>query len=107
MTTPTSGEVRASIEALRQDARVWSGMAAEVDAIGQVARGLTLSPFEFSGLGHLAGLDEIYRALQQRVVDLLHQGSANFDNVSGALRQAADAYERDEENAVHRLRNVY
>lgn len=107
MTTPTGEEVQASIEALRRDARVWSELAAEVDAARQVARGLTLSAFEFSGLGHLAGLDSSYNDLQQRMVDLLQQGSANFDRVAGALRQAADAYERDEENAVHRLQNIY
>lgn len=107
MTSPTGDEVRASIEALRQDAAVWSGMAAELESVGGVARGLTLSAFDFSGLGHLAGLDEIYNELQERVVGLLGQGSANFDGIAGALRQAADGYERDEENAVHRLKNVY
>lgn len=107
MTAPTGDEIQASIDALRQDARVWSDMAAEMDTALGAARGLTLSAFEFSGLGHLVGLDRVYDALQQRVVDLLRQGSGNFDSVADALRQAADAYERDEENAVHRLHNVY
>jgi hypothetical protein len=107
LTTPTGDEVQASIEALHQDAGVWSEMAGQLDTFGQVARGLTLSSFEFSGLGHLAGLDAVYAQLQQRMVALLAQGSTNFDNVAAALHTSADAYEQDERNAVHRLKNVY
>jgi hypothetical protein len=107
MTTPTGDEVEASIQALHQDAGVWSGMATELDSMGQAARGLTLSAFEFSGLGHLAGLDEIYAQLQARVASLLDQGSTNFDNIAVALHKSADDYDRDERDAVHRLKNVY
>src|SRR5690349_7631092 len=107
MTTPTGDEVEASIQALHQDAGAWSDMATQLDSFGQVARGLTLSSFEFSGLGHLAGLDAIYAQLQERVVSLLDQGSTNFDNVAVALHKSADDYDRDERNAVHRLKNVY
>ena len=107
MTTPTGDEVEASIQALHRDAGVWSGMATQLDAFGQVARGLSLSSFEFSGLGHLAGLDEIYASLQERVVTLLDQGSTNFDDIAGALHTSADEYDQDERNAVHRLKNVY
>ena len=107
MSTPTGDEVRASIQALHQDAGVWSGMATELESVARVARGLTLSSFEFSGLGHLAGLDEIYTQLQDRVVNLLDQGRTNLDNIAGALHKSADDYDRDEHNAVHRLKNVH
>ena len=107
MTTPTGDEVEASIQALHRDAGVWAGMATQLDSFGQVARGLSLSSFEFSGLGHLAGLDDIYAQLQERVISLLDQGSSNFDNIATALHKSADDYDRDERNAVHRMKNVY
>lgn len=107
MTSPTGDELQASVQALHQDAGVWSGMATQLDSFVQTARGLSLSSFEFSGLGHLAGLDEIYATLQERVVSLLGEGSRNFDAIATALHTSADDYDRDERNAVHRLKNVY
>jgi hypothetical protein len=107
VTSPTGDEVHASIGALHADAGVWSGMATRLDSFGQAARGLSLSSYEFSGLGHLAGLDQIYTALQERVVSLLDQGSRNFDGIASALHAAADDYDRDERDAVHRLKSVY
>jgi hypothetical protein len=57
MTTPDHGQVTAAIEGIRQDATVWTGLATQVDTMAATARSLTLSPFEFSGLAHLAGCD--------------------------------------------------
>ncbi len=77
------------------------------DAMAAAARGFTLGAFHFSGLGHLAGMAEAYTDLQERIASLLQQAADNFDNVAGALTKAADDYQRDEHNAVHRMKNIY
>ena len=107
MTHPSGQQVEASIQAIAGEAGLWSGMAAEVEAMAAVARNLTLNAFHFSGLGHLAGMEDVYRDLQERIAMLLQQAADNFDTTAGALKQAADDYQRDEDNAVHRLRNIY
>jgi hypothetical protein len=104
---PSSDEVYTATAALRTDAGVWAGMAGQLDTTAQVARGLTLSTFEFSGLGHLAGLDQVYAQLQTRIAAVLGQGSATFDTIADALKKSADDYDRDEQNAAHRLKNIY
>jgi hypothetical protein len=107
MTHPSGPQVQASIDALHQEAGVWSGMATQVGSMASTAQGLTLNAFHFTGLGHLAGIDEVYRDLQERIAGLLQQAADNFDNVAGALTTAADDYARDEANAVHRMKNIY
>jgi hypothetical protein len=107
MTNPTPEQVEASIEALYTDAGTWAIMAGQLEQMSQVARGLTLGTFDFSGLAHLTGMDQTYSQLQERVTSLLQQGSATFDNISGALRTSADGYARDEESALHRMKKIY
>ncbi|TYB39755.1 hypothetical protein FXF50_05095 [Micromonospora sp. AP08] len=107
MTTPTGDQLVASIEALRADSGTWFEMADALRSAASNAAGLGLGPFHFTGLGHLLGLDAVYEDFQQAIVTLLEQGSANFEKVGGALRLAADAYEQDEIDNVHRLRNIY
>lgn len=107
MTTPTGEQVTASIQALRTDAARWTELCGELRTVAGTAAGLGLSSFHFSGLGHLLGIDSLYTEIQQRIVTLLNQGADNFDNIGGALRTAADGYEQDEQNAVHRMRNIY
>ncbi|MEV8506289.1 hypothetical protein AB0368_15845 [Actinoplanes sp. NPDC051475] len=107
MTSPTGPEVQAAIGAIHGEAGVWSDMATQIDAMAAAARSFTLGTFHFSGLGHLAGMEEAYTDLQERIAGLLQQASDNFDNVAGALKKAADDYQRDEDNAVHRFKNIY
>lgn len=107
MTNPTGEQVTAAIGALRKDAAKWIDMADQMDAAAQAAAGLGLSARHFTGLGHLMGLDTLYTEVQDTIVTLLRQGSANFDAVAAALKMAADGYEQDEVAAVHRMRNIY
>lgn len=107
MSHPTNGEISAATDAIRADAAVWSRSAGEMDEMAETARGLSLSAFEFSGLAHLAGMEQVYTALQQRVALLLKQGADTFDEISNALRKSADDYDRDDEMNAHRIKNVY
>lgn len=107
MTTPTGEQVEVSIQALRDDARRWLDMADQLRDAATAGERLDLNAFHFTGLGHLLGIDELYNQVQQAIVTLLHQGSSNFDEVATALKAAADGYEQDEYDNVHRMKNIY
>lgn len=107
MTTPTGAQVEVSIRALRDDAQRWLGMADQLRAAADAGDGLDLNAFHFTGLGHLIGIDDLYNQVQLTIVTLLRQGASNFDSVAGALKAAADGYEQDERDTVHRMRNIY
>ncbi|AGL19149.1 hypothetical protein [Actinoplanes sp. N902-109] len=107
MGNPTGDQVKAAIEGLRTDASTWSTMSLQLTGAHGVAQRLTLGTFEFSGLAHAAGTDETYEQIRQKMADLLDQASLTFDAIGDAIRKAADDYERDEDNTVHRMQNVY
>jgi hypothetical protein len=107
VTAPSGEQIAAAIDALRMDAGEWVEMADQMEAAANAAAGLGLGTFHFSGLGHLLGIDEIYQDLQETIITLLKQGSVNLDNVAAALKTAADSYEQEDQDAVHRLRNIY
>lgn len=102
---PTGDDIRVAIDALRADARTWSTASADLaDAAGTAER-LTLAPSAF-GLAAPAAA-AVHESLRAKVAELLRQGAANFDDVAGALRTAADSYEADEAANLHMLRNIY
>lgn len=107
MTQPSGEQVQAAIHALRGEATLWDDMATQVLAMSTTAANLDLTAFHFSGLGHLVGVDSLYTDVQQRVADLLVQAMHNFSSTALVLNYAAEEYERDEQNAVHRMRNIY
>lgn len=107
MTNPTGPELEVAIDAIHAEAGQWADMAVQIQGMASVARGLSLGAFHFSGLGHLAGIEEVYGDVQDRIAGLLQEASDNFDGVADALKKAADDYETDESNAVHRLKNIY
>jgi hypothetical protein len=104
---PTDEEIRVAIAALRSDAAEWRAWAGALARASIVVDQLDLSVDEMSALSAVVGLPEIYFALRQQAHALAAQGEARFTEVAGALVAAADGYERDERNAVHRLRGVW
>lgn len=71
------------------------------------AAALDLASFQLSWAASLVGLTDTYHEIQQKVATLLREGEANFDGIGDALQTAADGYERDERDAVHRATNVW
>jgi hypothetical protein len=104
---PTDAQVTAAISALRTDAGMWHGMADELREAARVAGRLDLAALHFSYLGDKAGLTDAYREIQDKLIGLLGEGATNFDSMGKALRTAADGYDEDERNAVHRMRGIY
>jgi hypothetical protein len=104
---PSNEQVRVAIESLRQDAAMWTGMASELREAGRVADRLDLQALHFSYIADKLGMTELYHDLQNLMGQYLAQGAENFDSLAQALRSAADGYEEDERNAVHRIRTIY
>jgi len=107
MSQPSGPQVQAAIDAMRGEAARWDDMTQQALHTSTTAAGLTLNAFHFSGLGHLVGVDTLYTQLQQHLADLLVQAMHNFANTRDALYAAADGYERDEQDAVHRMKHIY
>lgn len=107
MPAPGDGKLKVSIEALRKDAAVWDDSGDIMREAAQVAARLELAAVHFSYIGDKVGLVELYQQLQDRLIRLMGQGSETFETVATSLRTAADGYERDEADAVHRLNKIY
>ncbi|GIM97537.1 hypothetical protein Ato02nite_093300 [Paractinoplanes toevensis] len=107
MPPPDKQQVMAAIDALRKDASTWDAGAAELRDAAGAAGQLQLSAMHFSYLADQLGLTETYQQLQHRLYRLLNEGADNLTELAGALRAAADGYEQDEANAVHRMTGIY
>jgi hypothetical protein len=107
VTEPSQGQIDVAIEALRDDAQKWRAAAGDLEIAAGVAGQMDLQAFHFSYVGDKVGVTDAYRALQDKLIDLLNGGAANFRSVAQALNLAADGYQQDDRNAVHRLKNVW
>jgi len=107
VTAPSKGTIDVALQALREDAELWRGMAGEIEVAARVAGEMDFQAFHFSYIADLIGVTESYQQVQEKLIQLLGDGAANFRNVAQALNTAADGYEQDERNAVHRLKNVW
>jgi hypothetical protein len=104
---PTDEEIRVAIAALRSDARQWREWAATLARASTVVDQLGLSVNDMCAMSGVVGLPETYGAIRHRAQTLAEQGTFRFTEVADALSAAADGYERDERDAVHRLRGVW
>ena len=107
MTQPTSQQISAALDAMRQDANMWKDMAGQMRDAAGVADRLDLTKLHFSKLGEMLGMVDLYRDAQDRMVRLMQQGADNFDATATALTTAANGYEQDEQNNVHRFTGIY
>jgi hypothetical protein len=105
--SPTPEQISAATDRLRADATMWRGMAATAELARAAGAGLGLSEPQLSWASRPSGLLDTYREAQRKVLWLLDEAVRNFDAVGGALDTAADGYEADERNAVHRMADVY
>jgi hypothetical protein len=106
-TPPTGEEVAVAIGALRRDAAEWLEWADSLARAAAVAADLSLTANDMCALSQLCGLPDLYARVQQRTAELAAHGAQGFTAVAGALTAAADGYEADERNAVHRLRGTW
>jgi hypothetical protein len=107
MAPPTQETITAAIAALRDDGATWRLASADLETAARAAAGLTLDGGAFSAVGDLTGLTAAYGALRRHVARLLLEGARQDAATAAALDAAAAGYERDENDAVHRLRQAW
>ena len=95
-------------DALRQEAKKWFALSDEMETVaGNVSR-LTLDTSAFwcgDGISIAAG--PIYAGYQQFVKDRCGEGSAEFEQIAGALNRAADEYDGTDEVSAETLTKIY
>ncbi|NJC68556.1 hypothetical protein HC031_02280 [Planosporangium thailandense] len=96
-----------AIERLRADARMWRGTAATAGTARAAGAGLDLGESQLSWASRPTGLLDTYREAQRKTLRLLDEAERSLDDLGAALDRAADGYERDERDAVHRMSNLY
>jgi len=107
MAPPPHDTIVAAIDQLHRDADAWRDCAGQARTCSVIAGSLGLGGYEFSYAADKAGLQRTYLLLQQKMVALCDEASANFENVGAALDLAAHGYDRDERAAVHDLRKAW
>ncbi|MGF1662623.1 MAG: hypothetical protein ACFCVG_09165 [Kineosporiaceae bacterium] len=93
----------AHLDALRDDARIWDGVAAATGEAAGAATGLGVGASAFSWAGPRTGLDATYEEVRAKVQRLLEQATDNFTEMGATLRDVADTYQAGDEQAVRRL----
>lgn len=99
-------DISVALEALRSDARVWDQAADDLAGPRSAIDPLELTPFDVMCFAAQAGLDRLYNETRVKLQDMIGQAAGNFHNVAGALRQAADTYERDEEQRKKHIKRA-
>jgi hypothetical protein len=107
MAPPNKEMVAAAIDELRKDGARWRAAAEELHAAKDEASRLFLGGFEFSAPADWVGLTEVYQELHHKMTRLLDEGASTLNAMATALFTAADGYDEDEQNAVHRMRGVW
>jgi hypothetical protein len=102
---PTPQQISTGLQALRDEATTWVGLADTMTESARRARAAGLPPAAFSFAGQAVAA--AYEALRAKTADLLDAGAANFDDIAAALRATAAAYEADEAAHAHSLNHVY
>lgn len=102
---PTPDQITVATDALRADAADWNTAASELRRAATTADQLAVPASAFSFAG--GAVHASYDALRIKAAALLAEGAANFDDIGGALRTAADAYEADEAANAHAIQNIY
>jgi hypothetical protein len=104
---PNKETVTAAIDELRKNGARWRAAAEELHAAKNQANRLSLGQFEFSAPADWVGVTDVYRELHDKLTRLLDEGASTLDAMAMALFTAADGYDEDERNAVHRMRSVW
>ncbi|MBV9846957.1 MAG: hypothetical protein JOZ47_18110 [Kutzneria sp.] len=107
MSAPSSEQVSVALEALRSDAGIWDKAADDLHTVTSAISGLTLRPEALSVWAVEQGVDRTYGDARGKLEEILGQAADDFGQIAKALRTAADIYEREDEQNMHKLKGVY
>lgn len=99
--------LEADLNALRDDVKLWDGVATVLsDAKGSCAS-LTLSAHEFTGIASREGLVGIYEEVRSLAATLLGEGARNTGAIADALVDVRTQYLDDDVSARVRLAGAW
>lgn len=94
-----TGQFQVVIEALREDASSWRGVAQVTRSASATAGDLDLTEHEMSWAATSSGLLGTYGEIQRKLERLLREATSNFERTADALDDVARRYAKvDEEN---------
>ena len=99
--------LKASIDALRNDANVCDRVSSAISGAGAAAGTLGLTETSMSFAAGRTGLLDTYNALTDRVAGLLAEGGEIQYRLAGALDRVATDYEASDERAAAKYDGVW
>lgn len=104
MPPPSKGQIEVATDSLRSEAGIWDEQSDQLGKIVVRANGLRLDRLE-------AGIFQLVVAAYSQVVDQVsgrsREGQQRMTEVGSALTKAAITYEQEEQENLHRLKNLY
>ena len=98
---------KAALEALTQDAAVWSDVSKVTGSAAQKAESLSLGEADLSWASHPTGLLDTYAEIQAKVARLLREGATVYDDLSVTLIDVRNQYQASDETAARKLEGVW
>jgi hypothetical protein len=105
--TPDGEQIRVALNAIRSYAKSWTAAASDLGKPKSTAAGLDLSAADVSMWGTDYGIDRLYNDLRTKLEDVLGQASESFTTIGTKLIDAANTYEQEEAQNLHRFNNAY
>jgi len=99
--------LKASIQALHDDAKIWQDVADVTGKAAHEPEGFKLGESDLSWASQSTGLLDTYEEIRVKVARLLREGTDNFRSLSSALDKVAAEYEANDENASQKLKGIW
>ena len=99
--------LKADVQAMRQDAQAWSHVADVTEGAEHAAQALQLGESDMSWAARRTGLVATYEQLRVFAVTLLGEATDTYRHVCATLNQVADAYESTDTNSSKRLAGAW
>lgn len=106
MAQPGEG-IGADLKAMRSDAVVWEAAADSLNAPLNALSSLDTTAYEVSMWAALRGMDRTLNDARDSLETIVRQAADYFREIGTDLRDAADQYQRDDEQGLHEIQNSY
>lgn len=99
--------ITVALEAMRSDATTWQNASGDLTAPQNAVSSLNITAEAFSKWAVDRGIDQTYEDARGALENMLEQAASYFAEISQDLRQAAEQYERDDEQGKHEIESAY
>jgi len=99
-------DITTALDAMRDDANLWTTAADNVESPRQAIGGLQLTGADLSMWAVDRNLDKTYENGRAVLEDLLGKAIEAFHGLGDSLRAAAETYQREEEANMHAMNRI-